>query len=112
MECLSLPVCGDTRTGFCYVKPSKVSQFERYVEDTLGDACTLHKSDDLIQEEWFGLHDPHPLLQDRVGDYTLIFNEGHAIMNCFPGLEPPELRGHHGGASSDEINVPLIVIQT
>jgi len=110
MDCLSLPVCGDTRTGFCYVKPSKSTIFETYVENDLGDVCELHRSEFLIQENWFGLHESHPMLSDRVGDYTLIFNEGHALINCFPGFEPPELRGHHGGASADEMNVPLIVI--
>jgi hypothetical protein len=111
MECLTLPVCGDTRTGFCYVRPSKVSMFERYIEEDLGSACNLQKSEDLIQDNWFGLYDPHPLLSDRVGDYTLTFNEGYAILNCFPGFEPPELRGHHGGVSSDEMIVPLVVIE-
>lgn len=112
MESLILPVCGDTRTGFCYVRPSKVSTFERYIEDDLGRSCNLHKSEDLIQDGWFGLYDAHPMLPDRVGDYTLTFNEGHALLNCFPGFEPPEMRGHHGGVSSDEMNVPLIVIDS
>ena len=111
MECLSLPVCGDTRTGFCYVKPSKTAIFERYIEEDLSGFCELQKSEDMISDGWFGLFEPHPRLIDRVGDYTLLFNEGHALLNCFPGLEPPELLGHHGGVSSDEMNVPLIVIE-
>lgn len=111
MECLSLPVCGDTRTGFCYVKPSKTAIFERYIEEDLNGVCGLHRSEDMISDGWFGLFEPHPRLIDRVGDYTLLFNEGHALLNCFPGLEPPELLGHHGGVSSDEMNVPLIVIE-
>ena len=111
MECLSLPVCGDTRTGFCYVKPSKTAIFERYIEEDLSGFCELQKSEDMIIDGWFGLFEPHPRLIDRVGDYTLLFNEGHALLNCFPGLEPPELLGHHGGVSSDEMNVPLIVIE-
>ncbi|MFW9786932.1 MAG: alkaline phosphatase family protein [Candidatus Thorarchaeota archaeon] len=110
MDCLTLPVCGDTRTGFCYVRPSRVSAFERYIDEELDGFCSCHKSEDLINDEWFGLFDPHPLLDDRVGDYTLTFNDGHALLNCFPGLEPPELKGHHGGTSADEMNVPLIVI--
>ncbi|MHA3962096.1 MAG: alkaline phosphatase family protein [Candidatus Thorarchaeota archaeon SMTZ1-45] len=109
-ECLHLPVCGDTRTGFCYVRPSKVSEFERYIKNDLGDICNLHTSKELVHENWFGFHDPHPRLLDRVGDYTLTFNEGFALLNCFPGFEPPELSGHHGGVSSDEMNVPLIII--
>jgi len=112
MDCLQLPVCGDTRTGFCYVRPSKVADFERYIEDDLSRACNLHKSEDLIRDGWFGLYDAHPMLHDRVGDYTLTFNEGYALLNCFPGLKPPELRGHHGGVSSDEMNVPLTIIES
>jgi len=112
MDCLQLPVCGDTRTGFCYVRPSKVADFERYIEDGLSGVCNLQESEDLIRDGWFGLYDAHPMLHDRVGDYTLTFNEGYALLNCFPGLEPPELRGHHGGVSSDEMNVPLIIIES
>ena len=110
MDCLSLPVCGDTRTGFCYVKPSKVSEFEEYIEGELKEACSLHRSEDLVQDGWFGLYEPHRRLLDRVGDYTLIFKEGYALINSFVGFEPPELRGHHGGVTSDELLVPLIVI--
>ncbi len=112
MDCLILPVCGDTRTGFCYVRPSKVSEFERYIERDLSGICNLQKSEEMIRDGWFGLFDAHPMLPSRVGDYTLTFNEGHALMNCFPGLEPPEMTGHHGGVSSDEMNVPLIVIES
>ena len=110
MDCLSLPVCGDTRTGFCYVRLSKVTDFERYIENNLHGIYNLQKSEDMIRDGWFGLNDAHPMLQHRVGDYTLTFNEGHALLNYFPGLEPPEMLGHHGGVSSDEMNVPLIVI--
>ena len=110
-KCLQLPVCGDTRTGFCYVRPSKVSVFEKYIEEDLEGVCVIHNSEDLIRDGWFGLFDMHPRLSDRVGDYTLTFNDGYAILNCFPGFDPPELRGHHGGVSSDEMLVPLIVIE-
>ncbi|MFX1580155.1 MAG: alkaline phosphatase family protein [Promethearchaeota archaeon] len=112
MQCLSLPVCGDTRTGYCYVRPSRVAMFEKYIDVDLDGVCEFRKSNDLIAEGWFGFNDPHPRLCDRVGDYTLFFNEGYALINCFPGLEPPELRGHHGGVSSDEMDVPLIIIDS
>ncbi|MHA2141503.1 MAG: alkaline phosphatase family protein [Candidatus Thorarchaeota archaeon] len=110
LDCLTLPLCGDTRSAYCYVRPSKVSKFERYVGSELGDACDLHKSDSLIDENWFGLFEPHPKLSSRVGDYTMIFKDGYAILNEFPGQEPPALLGHHGGTSKEEMNVPLIVI--
>ena len=111
LDYLVMPFCGDTRSVYAYVRPSKVEQFERYVNNELGDACDMFPSSELIEEGWFGLFEPHPRLQERVGDYTLIMREGHAMMNCFPGFEPLKMLGHHGGASEDEMYVPLIVIE-
>jgi predicted AlkP superfamily pyrophosphatase or phosphodiesterase len=110
MESLTLPLCGDTRSAYCYVRPSRVRDFEDYVNSKLRHACTIHKSEDLINDNWFGLYEANPRLSSRVGDYTLMFNEGYAILNNFPGQEPPALLGHHGGISGEEMNVPLIVI--
>ena len=109
-QCLTLPLCGDTRSVYAYVRPQKLTQFERYIDNEFGDFCELHLSTDLIDAGWFGTHDPHPHLSDRVGDYTMIFKEGHSIVNCFPGFDPPVLTGHHGGITPDEMLVPLCVI--
>jgi len=111
MDYIVMPFCGDTRSVYAYVRPSKIEQFERYVHNELGESCDLFPSSELIDEGWFGLFEPHPRLQERIGDYTLIMREGYAMMNCFPGLEPLKMIGHHGGASADEMYVPLIVIE-
>ena len=109
-DSLILPLCGDTRSVFCYVRPWQTDRFETYIQRTFGDICEIHRSKDLIEQEWFGLYEPNPKLLTRVGDYTLIFKEHYAILNSYPGREAPELLGHHGGVSPDEMLVPLIVI--
>ena len=111
-ESLSVPLAGDTRTRYCYVKPFRVEAFERYVTDELEGCCELRRSAELVKEGWFGLFEQNQKLSGRVGDYTLLLNDEFAMMNCYPGSEPPLLRGHHGGVSSDEMNVPLIVIDS
>jgi len=108
---LIMPFCGDTRSVYAYLRPHKVRDFERYVENEFEEACDIFPSSELVEEGWFGLFEQHPRLQDRIGDYTLIFREGYAMMNCFPGVAPVEMIGHHGGASADEMYVPLIVIE-
>ena len=109
-ECLTLPICGDTRTGFCYVRPKMIDRFERYVSKHLEHACKLKSSDSLIDDGWFGLFEPHPKLASRVGDYTLLMNDRYAILNHFSGFQPPHLLGHHGGITEDEILIPLITL--
>ncbi len=108
---LMLPLCGDTRTVFCYVRQSQVDNFTKYVDENLGEFCEMRKSLELIDEGWFGLGDISPRLTGRVGDYTLMMNEGIAMMNSFPGFAPFQLQGHHGGVSEDEMIVPLIVLK-
>lgn len=110
MECLTLPLCGDTRTAFCYVRPARIHDFEKYIANNLHDACTLKKSQELVNDGWFGLFDPSPRLLGRVGDYTLLLNDNHAIVNSFPGFGPLVMKGHHGGLTDEEMMVPLITI--
>jgi predicted AlkP superfamily pyrophosphatase or phosphodiesterase len=109
-SCLAMPFCGDTRSVYAYVRPKRIEQFEKYVDTELSESCYIFPSSELVDQGWFGLFEPHPRLEDRIGDYTLIMREGYAMMNCFPGIEPYQMRGHHGGASTDEMYVPLCVI--
>ncbi len=109
-DSLVLPLCGDTRSVFCYVRPWQTERFEAYVEKAFGDICEIHRSKGLIEQDWFGLFEANPKLLSRIGDYTLIFKEHHAILNSYPGREAIEMLGHHGGVSADEMLVPLIVI--
>jgi len=110
LDYLIMPLCGDTRSVYAYIRPKKSEQFERYIRNEFGEVCDIFPSSELVDEGWFGLFEPHPRLLDRIGDYTLIFKEGNAMLNCFPGLERLKMLGHHGGASADEMYVPLCVI--
>ena len=117
-ECLTIPLCGEPRTVYCYVHPSKTKQFEKYVKTKLKNICTLYKSQDLIKNNYFGLFKPHPKLFDRVGDYILICKENYGIKDKIERIDrkkkkkDPVLKGNHGGMSGDEMIVPLIVIKS
>jgi hypothetical protein len=53
----------------------------------------------------------HPRLKDRIGDFALLMRDGYAIQDTLPGEEPPALIGMHGGSSSAELEVPLIIAE-
>ncbi len=107
-QCLAVPLCAESRAAFCYVRPSRVSQFETYVKEHLGHAFTLLSYDELITQEYFGLFEPYPRLFDRVGDYVLVAKENYMIREDLLGEERETLIGHHGGVSEQEMFVPLI----
>lgn len=109
---LLLPLCAEPRLAFCYVRPDKRKEFERYVRTRLRHCCTLRKSQELVDKGWFGLFRPHRALSERIGDYTLIMKEGYAIRDRLLGEERHFNKADHGGVSKEEMRVPLIIART
>jgi hypothetical protein len=65
-DTLALPLTGEPRAAYCYVRPDRVDRFKSYVTDKLDGCCELYKSNDLIKDGYFGLFEPNPRLRDRV----------------------------------------------
>ncbi len=108
-ETLALPLCGERRAAYCYVRLDRREAFEQYVTAELGEHAEVWPSRELIDNGYFGTGDPHPRLRERVGDYTLIMKQRFVIKDWLPG-EPRHVQiGVHGGTSDAEMYVPLIV---
>ena len=109
-ETLTLPLSGESRAAYCYVRPSKVEQFERYVAGHFSGMCELYRSEELIHKGRFGLFEANPRLVDRIGDYILLMKENYKLRDNLLGEKRRVLKADHGGASKEEMYVPLIVI--
>lgn len=111
-EMLTLPLCGERRVAYCYVRPDRRSAFEQYVTGELGDCVDLWPSRKLVNKEYFGIGEAHPRLGERIGDYTLIMKNRYVIKDWLPS-EPRHVQiGVHGGTSDEEMYVPLIIVTT
>ncbi len=108
-ETLVMPLCGERRAAFCYVRPDKCIQFESYVKTRLDREATLISSAELLRQGYFGLGTPHSRLTDRIGHYALIMNENFMIKDWLAGERRHIQVGVHGGLSPEEMFVPLIV---
>lgn len=111
VETLAMPLSGEPRAVYCYVRPQKVKQFESYVKKEFKKCCEMHKSDDLIKNNYFGLFEPNEKLKDRTGDYVLIMKENYIMKDLVLGEKKNIYIGNHGGVSHEEMFVPLIVIE-
>ena len=109
-DCLTLPLCGDYRSVFCYVRPSKTDDFEEYWAENLSHICHLYKSEELIEENLFGLFEPDPRLYNRIGDYTLIMKDNYIFHDTLTSEDEHFEIGNHGGTSEKEMYVPLCII--
>jgi hypothetical protein len=108
-DTLLLPLCGEPRAAYAYVRSGREGQFEDYVRAHLADRVHLLRSDDVLQQGWLGPGSAHPALRDRLGDYVLL-PRGHAILrDWLMGEERYRHVGVHGGLSAAEMIVPLVV---
>ncbi len=111
-ETLVMPLSGDPRAAYCYVRQGMAGIFEEYVKEHLADVCSIYKSSELVEKHFYGLDEPDPKLWDRIGDYVLIPKENYVIKDKVLGESPHQHTGHHGGLSEDEMYVPVIMIES
>lgn len=107
VACLRMPLCGEPRAAYCYVRPGQDERFERYCSQVLGERFTLHRSEELLAMGLFGSGTGHPRLAERIGDYVLIGRDRQVIHDALTGEPAFRQIGVHGGLSSAELHVPL-----
>jgi hypothetical protein len=108
-ESLLLPLCGESRMAYAYVRAGREAAFEAYVREQLADQVQLYRSGDVLREGWLGPGTAHPALADRIGDYVLV-PRGRAILRDWLKGEAHYAHvGVHGGLSAAEMFVPLVV---
>jgi hypothetical protein len=109
-EALLLPLTGDPRVAYCYVRPGMGLEFEQYIIKNLDDFCQIFKSRDIIEKGFFGLYEPNIKLSQRTGDFTIVMKKNYMIRETLSGEKNKELVGIHGGLTDDEMFSPLIVL--
>jgi predicted AlkP superfamily pyrophosphatase or phosphodiesterase len=108
-DTLLLPLCGEPRVAYAYLRAGRVAQFEAYVRTHLAGRVDAIPSDAVVRQGWLGPGTPHPGLRDRLGDYVLI-PRGRAILRDWLAGEVRYTHvGVHGGLSAEEMLVPLVV---
>jgi predicted AlkP superfamily pyrophosphatase or phosphodiesterase len=111
-DMLTIPLCGERRMAYCYVESGKHGAFKNYINDKFGSDIEVLKSRTVIENNFYGLGEPHPQLHHRTGDFMLSMNKNLTIMDTVPGEKHFYHVGTHGGLSEQEMYVPLILVQT
>ncbi|QIK37480.1 alkaline phosphatase family protein [Caldichromatium japonicum] len=106
-ECLVLPLCGEPRAAWAYVRAGAQQRLESYCRDRLDGIIEPAPSHELIAEGYLGPGPAHPRIWERVGDYCLLPREGYIIRHTLPLEERLVQIGVHGGLSTAELWVPL-----
>lgn len=107
-ETLLLPLCGEARAAYAYVRSGREVQFRDYIHEHLADRLYLYQSTDLLRHAWLGPGTAHPGLYDRLGDFVLIPRGRTILRDWLPGETRYAHVGVHGGLSAAEMLVPLV----
>lgn len=105
---LSMPLSGEPRASFCFLKDGMEKEFIAYHKKHLKKYSTLIKSTDLIKKNAFGLFNHNEKLLSRLGDYILLMKDNYALKDFIAGEDEYYHTGNHGGVSKEEMFVPLI----
>lgn len=108
-SCLSLPLCGEARVPFCYIRPFKLNTFKNFVQNEMHDYCTLLSLEKALKINLFGLGEINDKFFERVGDYILIMKENYVLIDTVLNEKEHSFIGYHGGLTKDELYVPFIV---
>jgi hypothetical protein len=104
---LKFPLSGERRVAYCHVHEPE--SFMNDAKDWLADRAEIRLSRDLAKQGWFGSGPAHPRIAERIGDVTLLMRERYTIKDWIPGEARHLHIGNHGGASEDEMMIPLIL---
>lgn len=110
-QTFALPLCGEPRAVYCYLRPGRERQFLDYVTGELPHACETVPSAQLMAEGWFGRGAVSPQLEERIGDYILLMKENYVLRDRLANERPFHQIGVHGGVSAAEMEVPLVVYE-
>jgi len=107
---LRFPLSGERRVAFCHVHEPK-----RFLENArafFGVRADVRPSIELAEEGWFGPGRAHPHFAERIGDVTLVMSGRGTVKDWVPGETRHLHASDHGGASEDEMRIPLVVAKT
>lgn len=97
-----ISVAGEARMNYLYCKRGKQKFVEHYLRRF--KQCILIPSDEALASGLFGTGAPYCRTRERLGDFVVLWKR-----NALAFWEPPPMLGHHGGMSTEEMLVPLIV---
>lgn len=111
-ERLRLPLCGERRAAYAYLRPGAEQGFAELIAERLGGLVEVRASEQVIADGWFGPGEAHPELLSRCGDYLLLPGGDLVFTDWLAQEKPVHQVGMHGGLSVEEMRVPLLVART
>lgn len=101
---------GSSRDMFLHVKEEKVDELKGKIEEKIRGIGEVYKTSELIDKGFFGSRHPSNEFMSRVGNLVILPYSGQAIWWYKKGVFENKHKGHHGGLSKEEMEVPFLAL--
>jgi hypothetical protein len=100
---------GSCRDMFLYVKDGALEDAELLVSNMVGDRSVVRRTADLIEAGFFGPLPVSDTFLSRVGNLVILSFEGESVWWYEKDRFEQKFRGHHGGLTRNEMEIPLLL---
>lgn len=97
---------GSARDLFLYVKPEHLEEAEQGLVERLDGVATVHRTETLVERGHFG--EIQERLRTRLAPLVVLPRPHETVWWSDGGRFDMPMRGHHGGLSRDELEIPLL----
>ena len=100
---------GSPRDMFLYIEDEMLDEALDFLQDKLYKKAMVYKTSYLIKNGYFGRKKMSKALQSRLGNLAILPLENWTVWWYEKAVFEVGTSGHHGGLSSDEMEIPLLV---
>lgn len=110
-ECLIMPPSMEPRAASLFIKPGMENVFEERFNNYFGKDFILVSKEMVFNSGLLGRGKQHRKVSDFIGNYLAIGITGKMLRYLtLTSTEPQHYKGHHAGLTSEEMVIPLIII--
>jgi predicted AlkP superfamily pyrophosphatase or phosphodiesterase len=98
---------GSCRDFFLYIQPGRVDEAQAFLASRLEGLAEVRRVEQMASEGWFG-PSLAPIFRQRAGDLVILPYAGESVWWYEKDHYFQKYRGHHGGLTAAEMEIPLL----
>ncbi len=101
---------GSARDMFLYVKEEHIDEAVMLLQQHLTDIAEVYYTEQLIAQDFFGSTYPSREFLARVGNVVILPYQHETVWWYEEGKFEMHFKGHHGGLTPEEMEIPLLLL--
>ena len=101
---------GSARDMFLHVKEERIDEAVVLLQKRLADIAEVYYTEQLVAQHFFGSSEPSKEFLARVGNVVILHYKHETVWWYEEGKFDMHFKGHHGGLTPEEMEIPLLLL--